>query len=303
MATLDSAYAKQYGTNVYTLAQQKGSILRNYVTIEDMKGEKRHFDRVKPTTAVRAESKYADTPLIHTQFDRRTIHGEEYIWADMVDWMDDLNLFIDPTSPIVRVGGYALGRIIDDIVIQKGFSGDAYEGKEGLTTVPFPVAQQIPVTFGGESGKSTGLTIDKLIEARSRFGKADIDLNDPENELFICVTQSQMDDLARSIEIGNRDYDAMRDLYEGKTRKFLGFHFVQCGRLTATSTGENTQSRMCAAWCKSGVILTVPKEISMEVGQRLDKNNNWQALAKMKAGATRIEDAKVVQIYCNESVA
>ena len=38
----------------------------------------------------------------------------------------------------------------------------------------------------------------------------------------------------------------------------------------------------------------------MDVSQRKDKNNNWQALAKMKAGSTRIEDKKVVQIFCQE---
>ena len=75
MAELELVYAKQYGSNVYTLAQQKGSILRPYVTQEDMKGEKRHFDRVKPTAAVRVDSKYGDTPLIPTEFDRRTIHA------------------------------------------------------------------------------------------------------------------------------------------------------------------------------------------------------------------------------------
>lgn len=302
MAELTTAHVRQYGANVYECAQQKGSVLRNFVTVEDMIGEKRHFERVKPTTAVRVESKYSDTPLIHTQFDRRTVHGTEYAWADMVDWMDQLNLLIDPTSNIVRVGGYALGRIIDDIIIQNGFSGKAYEGKDGLTEVAFPASQQIPITFGGTGGASEGLTISKLIEARSRFGNADIDLDDPENELFIAVTQNQLDDLARSVELGNRDYNAIRDLYEGKTKKFLGFTFVRTGRLLTTDV-DGGRSRMCAAWCKSGVVLVVPKEIEMSIDRRPDKLNNWQAMGKMKAGATRIEDAKVVQIFCHEQSA
>lgn len=298
MAELEAVYAKQYGANVYALAQQKGSVLRPFVTLEDMKGEKRHFSRVKPTAAVRVDSKYGDTPLIPTEFDRRTLHAQEYIWADMVDWQDDLNLFIDPTSQIVRMGGYALGRIIDDIIIANGIDGVAYEGKEGLSTVDFPTSQQIAVTEGG-SGSNTGLNIEKLIQARSMFGKADIDLDDPENELIIAVTQSQIDDLARGIEIRSRDYDAMRDLYTGKTNKFLGFTFVRCGRLTKTVSGDGF-SRKCAAWCKSGVVLCVPQEITMSVKQRPDKNDNWQALAKLKCGATRIEDKKVVQIFCQE---
>ena len=299
MAELESVYAKQYGANVYTMAQQKGSILRPYVTQEDMKGEKRHFDRVKPTAAVRVDSKYGDTPMIQTEFDRRTIHAQEYVWADMVDWQDDLNLFIDPCSNIVRMGGFALGRIIDDIIIGNALDGVAYEGKEGLTQVQFPESQKIAITIGGSDGANVGLNVEKLIEARSSFGKADIDLDDPENELIIAVTQSQMDDLLRGVDIKNSLYDAMKDLYTGKTNKFLGFTFVRCNRLKKTVSGDGF-SRTCAAWCKSGVILCVPQEITMSVKQRPDKNDNWQALAKLKGGATRIEDAKVMQIFCQE---
>ena len=252
MAELELTYARQYGTNVYTLAQQKGSVLSPYVTIEEMKGEKRSFDRVKPTAAVRADSRYADTPLIPTEFDRRTVHGQEYVWADMVDWQDDLNVFIDPTSNIVRMGGYALGRIIDDVIIANGLDGVAYEGKEGLTTVPFPVSQQIAITTG--STGNCGLNIDKLREARSMFGKADIDLDDPENELIIAVTQSQLDDLLKGVDVANSLYGAVRDLYVGKTDTFLGFKFVRCNRLLKSVSGSGF-SRKCVAWCKSGVVL------------------------------------------------
>lgn len=298
MAELDGVYAKHYGTNVYTLAQQKGSLLRPYVTLEDMKGEKRHFDRVKPTAAVRVDSKYGDTPLIPTEFDRRTVHAQEYVWADMVDWQDDLNLFIDPCSNIVRMGGFALGRILDDIIIENGLDGIAYEGKEGLTQIAFPDAQKVGITTGG-SGGNVGLNVEKLLAARSSFGKKDINLDDPENELIIAVTQAQLDDLLTGVDIKNSLYDAIKDLYTGKTNKFLGFTFVKCNRLKKRVSGTG-YSRKCVAWCKSGVVLCVPQEITMSVKQRPDKNDNWQALAKLKGGATRIEDAKVIQIFCQE---
>ncbi|MBQ7731597.1 MAG: hypothetical protein IJT68_07160 [Lentisphaeria bacterium] len=300
MAELELNFAKQYGSNVYTMAQQKGSRLRSFVTIEEMRGEKRHFDRVHPTAAVRSDSKYGDTPLIPTQFDRRTIHAREYIWADMVDWQDDLNLFIDPTSNIVRMGGFALGRIIDDIIIENAFDGVSYEGKDGLTTVAFPDAQKIDVTTGG-SASNVGLNVEKLIQVRSKFGLADIDLDDPENKVYMAVTQKQIDDLVRGTDIKSRDYDAIRALGEGRTNSFYGIEFVTTGRLKKVSDGGTGFIRTCAAWCKSGIILCIPKEISMKVETRADKCDNWQALAKMKAGATRIEDAKVIQVFCEEA--
>lgn len=299
-AELSTVYAKQYGANVYTMAQQRGSVLRPFVTVEEMTGEKRFFERVKPTAAVRVASKYADTPLINTEFDRRAIHGAEFSWADLYDWQDDLNVFIDPTSSIVEAGGMALGRTMDDIIIENGFDGVAYEGSEGLTQIPFPESQQIAVSYGDVSGANCGLTVEKLRRAYSSFGRADIDLSAPGNELYIAVTQRQMDDLLEGVDVKNSLYGAMMDLYSGKTNKFLGFNFVRTERLKRTVSG-NGFSRKCAAWCKSGVILCVPQEIKMTVNTRPDKNNIWQAEAKMKAGATRIEDTKVVQIFCQEN--
>ena len=302
MAELTEIYARQSGSHVYTLAQQKGSRLRNLVTCESMNGEKRSFDRVKPTAARRVDSKYGDTPLIPTEFDRRTVHKQEFVWADMLDKFESYNVFTDPTSSIVAAGGFALGRVIDDVIIQNAFSGVAYEGKDGLTPVQFPQKQQIPITWGGTAGASTGLNVAKLLEIKSRFGKADIDIHDPENQLYLAVTQSQLDDLARDIDLRDRNYDAINRLLDGDTDKFLGITFVLTGRLPAFETAGGL-SRMCAAWIKSGVVFASAKDITMEVNTRPDKNNNWQALGTLIGGATRIEDAKVQQIYCFEGAA
>lgn len=296
MAELDKVYAQQYGTNVWALAQQKGSRLRQYVSVVDMKGEKMFFERVKPTSAVREDSKYADTTLIHTEFDRRALHKQEYVCADMIDWKDDLNLFIDPTSPIVTQIGFALGRVIDDMIIDNALAGYAFEGKDGLTPVAFPSTQQIAVTVGSSGGATNvGLNLEKLRQARSLFGKADIDLDNPENTLYMAVTQAQLDDLLRTTEVNSADYNIVRPLVEGNVNKFMGFTFIRTQRLRAASS-----IRTCAAWCKSGIKLALPLDITMDVGTRRDKNNNWQALGKVAGGATRIEDNHVVQIFCAE---
>ncbi|MBQ7395941.1 MAG: hypothetical protein IJW08_05345 [Lentisphaeria bacterium] len=298
MAELSKNYVTQYSRNVYTLAQQKGSRLRPFVTVVPLEGEKRTFDRVKPTSAVRIESRYSDTQLIHTEFDRRTVWGFAYGWSDLIDWQDKLDLLLDPTSDVVASGGYALGRVIDDIIIENAFDGVAYEGKEGITQVALPNSQKIPVTWGG-SGENEGLTVEKILEVRSRFGNADIDLDDPANKVYMAITQTQLDDLARGVEVRSRDYDALQALLKGVTSEFLGIHFVRTGRLKATAA-DGGKSRLCAAWCKSGIVLAMQKEMNMSIFTNHDKWDSWQALATVKAGATRIEDAKLLQVFCYE---
>ena len=299
MAELSQNYVTAYSKNVYTMAQQRGSRLRPFVTVVPLEGEKKTFERVKPTTAVKIESRYAATQIVHTNFDRRTLWGFAYGVSDMIDWQDKLDLLIDPTSDVVASGGYALGRAIDDIIIEKAFDGVAYEGKEGLSSVALPETQKIPVTWGGTSGSNEGLTVEKILEVRSRFGKADVDLDDPQNKVYMAITQTQLDDLARGVEVRSKDYEALQSLLKGQTNEFLGITFVRCGRLKANDV-DGGKSRMCAAWCKSGIVLAMQKEISMSIFQNHDKWDNWQYLATMKAGATRLEDAKFLQVYCYE---
>ena len=300
MAELDAVFANQYGANVYTMAQQRGSVLRPYVTSEVVNGEKRYFDRVKPTAATAYTGKTMPTPLIPTEFDRRALLCSEYVWGDILDWVEDLKTFIDPTASIVEAGAMALGRTMDDVIIKNAFDGIAYEGKEGMTQVAFPERQKVAITTGGST--NTGLTIEKLRYAYSLFGKADVDLSAPGNELYIAVTQQQMDDLLEGVDVKNSLYSAMMDLYTGKSNKFLGFHFIRTERLTKTEN-DGGFARTCAAWCKSGVLLGNSQDIKMTVNTRPDLNNNWQAAAKMRCGATRLEDSKVVQIFCQESAA
>lgn len=303
MAELAKNIVTQYSANVYTMAQQKKSRLRQYVTVVPLNGRKRTFERVKPTSAIKIETRDSDTVITPTQFDRRAVLATAYGWSDRIDWQDNLDVLIDPTSEVVAAGAYALGRQIDDIIVNDAFVNDAIEmgNDEATTKVPLPASQKIPITWGGSGSSNEGLTVEKILEVRSRFGKADIDLGDPENKIYMAVTQSQLDDLGRGIEIRSKDYDAIQALLRGQTDEFLGIHFVNYNKLPETSVSGG-KSRMCAAWCKSGVVLAMQKEAQMSIFQNHDKWDNWQVLATMKGGAVRLEDAKVLQVFCFEAV-
>ena len=295
MAEVAEAYVRQYSANVYRMAQQTGSRLRSLVTETDMKGEIKIFPRVQPTTAIRSTSKYDDSPIVHTPFSVRALRAYEYVWGDMVDWQDDLNILIDPTSDITAMGAYALGRVIDDIIIEDGFINPAYEGKNGDQIVQFPDSQKIAVTVGGTASAQVGLNLAKLIEARSLFGKADIDLDDPTNVLHMAITQTQLDDLLKEDKLTSNEYANVKALVNGQVDTFMGFKFIRIQRLPIVES-----VRTNVAWAKSGIKLAMPKEISGKIVERADKNFNWYSHMKMKTGSCRIEDTKVVHIYAKE---
>lgn len=294
MAELAEVYVNQYAANCYQMVQQQGSKLSAFVAHEPMKGELKFVERVHPTEVERVTSKYQDSPIIPTKFDRRALRAYEYAWGDMVDWMDDLNILIDPTGPITKAGAYALGRKCDQIIID-GLLGDAWGGKDGNTKIAFKGSQTIADTVGGSG--STGLNLEKLIQARSLIGKADVDIEAPGEQLIFVLTQSQIDDLLRTTEVKSADYNAIRALVTGQIDTFMGFKFL---RISDKVLPKEASIRSCIAFCKSCVSYAEPQPIASQIAQRADKNFNWYAFMKMKCGATRNEDGGIVKIQCKE---
>lgn len=300
MAEVEDAFVRQYSANVYRMAQQQGSRLRSLVTEVPMKGESLTFPRVHPTAAIRSTSVYDDSPIVHTPFSVRTLRAYEYVWGDMVDWKQDLNLLIDPTSEVTAMGAAALGRVIDDIIIEDGFLGTAFEGEKGDRIVEFPDSQKIPITTGGSSS-NTGMNLAKLKEARSLFGKADIDLDNPANKLYMAISQSQLDDLLDEDKLTSNEYANVKALVNGDIDTFMGFKFIRTERLKKVDIGSGQTARTCVAWVKSAIKLAMPQAITGHISERADKNYNWYSHMKMKTGACRLEDAMVVHIPCLEN--
>jgi hypothetical protein len=75
----------------------------------------------------------------------------------------------------------------------------------------------------------------------------------------------------------------------------MGFKWIPSERMTKVGN-----DRYCVAWAKSGVALGTGAEIMTRVTERADKSYAMQPYARMSIGAARVEDAKVVEIACQE---
>ena len=94
-----TAFVQQYSTNVQLLLQQRGSRLRDCVTVGSYTGKAaKAVEQIGEVTAQARTSRHADTPLISTPHDARWVHPTDYEWADMIDDQDKLRMLIDPTS-------------------------------------------------------------------------------------------------------------------------------------------------------------------------------------------------------------
>ena len=282
---ITTAFVNQYSANVQMLSQQMGSLLRNAVDVETVNGEKAFFDQVGSAAAVLRTSRHADTPLIDTPHSRRMVTLSDYEYADLIDDQDKVRMLIDPTSTYSRAAAAAMGRAMDDVIISAAL-GTAKTGKDGSTSTSFLAANQIAV--GG-----TGLTLAKLIEAKEKLDAADVDPSIPR---YIAVSPKQITDLLGDTEVTSADYNTVRALVKGELDTYVGFKFIMTNRLPLDGSNE----RRVSAWAMDGRKLAVGKEPVARIDERADKSYATQVYYCMSIGATRMEEAKVVEILCNE---
>ena len=286
MADITTAFVKQFGANVQHLAQQKGSRLRNAVRVETgVTGEEEYFDQLGETAAVRKTTRNSDTPLVKSDHQRVRVAMYDYEWADLIDKEDKLKMLIDPESSYAQSAAWALGRSIDDAIIDSA-SGTSYRGKAGGTATTLPTAQKV-------TASSAGLNIVKLLAAKKTLDNADVD---PEEPRYIAVTAEQIEDLLNITEVKSADYNTIKALAMGQIDTFLGFKFLLCNRLDL----DGSSNRLVIAWAQTGLLLALSKEITSRIDQRADKSYSTQVYVSMSIGATRMEEERVIEIACQE---
>lgn len=286
---ITTAFVQQYTTNVQLLLQQRGSKLREAVLGASYTGKAaKAVEQIGSVVAQKRTSRHADTPLIDTPHDARWVFPSDYEWADLIDDQDKLRMLIDPTSPYAVNGAYALGRSIDNLIIDAAL-GTSKTGENGTTNTTFDTSNQ-QIAVG-----SAGLTISKLREAKKILLSNEVDVDmDP---LYIAVTAKQLDDLLGTTEVTSADYNTVKALVQGSIDTFMGFKFIHTELLGV----DGSSYRRVIAWAKSGMHLGIWNDINTKIDERSDKSYATQVYCKGTFGATRVEEGKVVEILCSEA--
>ena len=282
---ITTAFVEQYKSNVFHLAQQKGSRLRDTVRSETVTGKAHFFERIGSTAAQKRTSRHSDTPRMDTPHSRRKVTMDDYDWADLIDNEDKVRMLISPTSDYALAGAYAMGRAMDDAIISAA-TGSAYGGVAGGTPVVLPAGQKIV-------HNSTNLTIAKVLAAKKLLDAAEVD---PDEARFLICTADQISDFLNITEVKSSDYNTIKALAQGQIDTYLGFKFIRSERLGQ----DATPNRQVLAFTKSAIGLALGADITTKISERSDKNYATQVFLSMTIGATRIEDEKMVEIACVE---
>jgi hypothetical protein len=306
---IDVWKVKQFGANVYHLAQQKGSKFEQYCRTETINGTAKFLDILGPTTALDRTTRNPDTPNVQMYHNRRMITMSDKDWGTLIDDMDKLRMIHMPESDYLMAAVNAFGRKKDDMFVQ-AFTAAAYEDVDGGTPVAYPSAQKIAASNGTAL---SNLNVDTLLHAKEIFDAADID---PDMPRFMTVSPSQIRALLNTTQVTNSDYNTVKALAEGKVDTFCGFKFIVSNRLLKQAYGSYTAStgvynaggtatssdnnRMCLSWVGDAMIRGMGQDITTEIGKRADKSFSNQLYIKMSLGFMRMEDAKTLVINCKE---
>ena len=296
--TIDQFYTDQFDANWQHLVQQNDGRVHSLVRQETVKGKRKLLNFIgkskarlittRSGKAIPSNTPYAKRKLSMRAFDE-VYHEDEW----------DSELLGDVTSPrsaVVVSHASAFQRSMDEAVILAA-TGTAYVGEDGDEAVDLPATQKVPVNYiHGSTGSNSGLTLAKLIKAKSILGKNEAD--NMGDKLLFFYTQQQLDDLLVNVDqVSNSRYADVKALVDGKVSHFMGFEFI---KLQLLELDAATDVRTCIAMVSSGVAFA-KNGMSTKITVRDDLNETLQIRTKARYGATRTEEEKVVAVYCDES--
>ena len=284
-------YVTQFTTNVLLLLQQKGSLLRDTVSVGSHRGESAvPVEQIGAISASIRSGRGAPIVVQDSPETRRWVYPVDYITqAEIVDSDDKVRMLIDPQSSYAQNAVNAIGRQMDDTILASLYAS-ANTGKTGSTAVTFPAAQQVGINVGGTS---SSLNVAKLREALRILIANEVDVMG--ERPTVVVNAKQHDALLNEIQIISADFNRGEAVIEsGRVTRILGMDIKICNRVPLSSGNA-----LVPVYVKSGVHLGIWNDIQTFVNEQpaLEKNPTT-VYAAATFGATRLEEGKIVQITC-----
>ena len=266
--TIDTAFIKQFESEVHMAYQRIGSKLRNTVrTVGNVAGSVVRFQKIGKGTASTKSRNGMVTPmeLTHTTVEATMA---DYYAAEYIDKLDELKTNIDERQAVAKSAAAALGRKTDEILITAMDAGAS--------------STQINDTSGA-------LVKADLLALFELMGTADI----PEDGgRFLAMNPKGFADLFLIEEFASSDYVGDQNLpYAGgmTMKNFLGFNIFSTSAVTA---GKNM------SYHTSSVGLGVGSDVSTELNYVPEKVAHL-ATSMMSMGSVVIDSTGIYEVLDN----
>ncbi len=292
-------YAPQYNQNIQMLVQQKVSRLRSAVTSASYSGDKASpVDQLGLVEMQDVTSRFGPMGRVDAPLDRRWVAPLDADLPQLIDSFDKLKLLTDPESAYVQNAVAAANRKMD-ARIGASFFASALTGVAAGTSTAFDTTNMVVGVNVG--GTASNLNVAKLERGR-RILLAQEALQ-PGDSIHVAITAVEHESLMSEIQVISMDFNKEVAYDEnGIISKWRGFNFVHSEQSWLTTTATDDQagsSKAIPMWLKSGMHLGIWNDIQTSIDVRADlQGRPWQAYTKLSCNATRLEEKKVVKIWC-----
>lgn len=286
-------YETQFGDNWEHKLQQKESRLEGKTRSVPVNGKERTFNQLAKGKMRLITTRNGKTIPSDSTMAKRWVRPKGYDAVTYIDELDSVGLGELPTPESEHVEQHAMAakRTIDEVLIA-ALEGDAYIGEEGTEAVAVPAGQKVAVNLGGSN---IGLTLAKISKASFILNSNEV----PQEGRYFIYSAKQLEDLINNVvEVKSSDYSNVKALESGTMTRFMGFEWVMTQLLTLT---VSTDVRTCIAYQKDGIVLGTGKERKVKISVRDDLNETIQIRTVIMLGASRLEEERVVLVYCDES--
>ena len=266
--TIDTAFIKQFESEVHMAYQRMGSKLRNTVrTVGNVSGSVVRFQKIGTGSASTKSRNGMVTPmeLAHTNVEATM---SDFYAAEYIDKLDELKTNIDERQAVAKSAAAALGRKTDELLITAMDAGAN--------------STQIHDT-------SSALEKADLLSLFETFGSADI----PEDGgRYLAMHPKGYADLFAITEFASSDFVGEQNLpYAGgmSMKEFLGFKIFSTSAVTA---GKNI------AYHTSSVGLGIGADVSTELNYVPERVSDL-VTSMMSMGAVVIDDNGIYEVLDN----
>lgn len=288
-------YIKTYESNLLHLVQQKGSKLRESVTVRGAESMDHQFNVIAghdtlqtPVYGTNA-AKWVDTVIDNTVYNNRVATPIPIYSADTFKRFDMSRTLVDPQSALIQTQAYRLGRKLDDIIIAAATATATDSlGTGGLT---LPASQQV-------GGAAIAPSFTLVQQTREGIMEADID---PDEEVIFVVSPNFVAALMTDAKATSIDYTNAKALMGGAlVQGWMGFTWKVSNRLTKPVAGPPAQV-YALAYTKDSIGLKINQDVQTKVAEVPQKQFDTLVYSSMDAGAVRIHDKKVFRVHYLET--
>ena len=276
-----SAVASTQFDDMVKHAFQVAGKLRNYVTIRNnVVGDTYKFRSMGKGLATQRTAPSSDTIPMDIAHSLITCTLTNWDADEYTDIFDAKEVNFDEVNELAFTISSALGRRLDQIIIDSAINAGSYAGTVGTDI----------------GGVGTGMNMAKLRKAKRYLDDQGV----PMDGRVMLISAAGLESLLGETPVTSSDYNSVKALVNGEIDSFVGFKFETIETRTEGGLPIAGAVRDGFAFHKDAIGLAIGMDISTKIDWIAQKKS-WLSAGQMKAGGVARDVLGIVKVQSTEA--